>query len=113
MAEIEELNLKLKVGSLIRHEKFMDVALRIYTDPSIIGEIHRGLHFHGLWVNLGFTKSFEIGYSEELRIHLNNIGDWQVCTHPNVEDEQFLVRRMSRCYRNGPWIPLSLIQSNA
>lgn len=90
--------IKLKPYDVIKHKKFMDVAIQI-TKPPIITKSGK-LKIKGNWMNQAYVESFIIGKlknfgKSELVIMPENIKDWLVCLNPHAN-----------CVRNEKWIRL-------
>jgi len=86
----------VKLGQLIKHKRFMDVAIQItYIDDNGITT-----EYDGDWVNLAFVKSYLIGWSvmqtSKKLLTIENKEDWLVYGGDLLED----------CYRNGPWLEM-------
>ena len=67
---------------IIKHEKFMDVAIEI-TKP-IVRFPHKVI-IRGVWLNQGFVDTFPIGEKAKIDIKTEDIKNWFYCLEPNKQ----------------------------
>lgn len=77
------------INSIIKHEKFMDVAIRL-TRPVISSGPYYIIR--GNWINQGFVNTYDIGYKASIKIKKEDKKDWLICLNP-----------IAPCIRNEKW----------
>lgn len=85
----------IRPGDVIKHEKFMDVAVLVYS----VGVLEVGatsIQIYGTWMNQGYVRSWVIGDSTDFSIKVEDLSKWYLCV-----DEQ-----KDQCLRKCDWIPL-------
>jgi hypothetical protein len=65
---------KIEPNSIIKHEKFMDVCFQV----SQAFELGDDILIKGLWINMGFEKSWIIDKGE-IFIKRKDLDKWYVC----------------------------------
>ena len=75
-------------GDIIKHERFMDVAILLTADPMPLKE--GGLEIKGLWMNQAFVSSFVIDPIMEfgkarIKIKPGDVGKWFRCENPDTK----------------------------
>jgi len=91
----------IKVGQLIKHKGFKDVAIYVTFAPvdDITGKCRE---FDGRWINLAFVKSYDIGLTVKETsgklAYIADPNDWQI-----MHDDDFY----TDCYRYARWRELS------
>lgn len=81
----------MKPGLIIKHPRFMDVALLVHRVRGPYGPNQR-MEVIGDWINLGFERSFLIGERQKIRKTKSYFDQWQVCLDPELT-----------CLRNARW----------
>ena len=66
---------RIKVGDVIKHPRFLDVACLVNT-------IHETGDLTVFWINQGFTESWIISKNTS-RVSINK--DWLLCDTPNIK----------------------------
>lgn len=89
----------MRSGDIIKHEKFMDVAVLLTTDPMSLKD--GGYHIKGLWMNQAFTSSFIIDPIRQfgkvnIKIKEDRVSRWSICENPEA-----------KCVRYEKWSPIS------
>jgi hypothetical protein len=88
--------MKLTTGDIIKHEKFMDVALLIMR----IKEVDGHLKFRAMWINQGQNKSWFLPAPiQEFSIDLNDLHLWSKCMNNNA-----------KCVRHEKWEPITEVK---
>lgn len=77
------------VGKVIKHEKFLDVALLV-TSVGNVAHDATEIHVSGMWMNQGFVRSWMIGASANLTIKIEDFPKWSYCTN---EDQNPCLRK--------------------
>ena len=106
---------RLKIGAVIRHASFLDVALRLVSNPKIQEKAEHvplaGVGINGLWYNLGFNNTMNIGDTANYVVPWEKIaaGEYEILENPDMDKEPIFQRRLSKCYRSGPWSKILVI----
>lgn len=84
-----------KVGDIIKHDEFTDVAFSV-TAVYVVGA---DIAISGNYVNQGVHKSYLIPVpSEEIRLKTQQLVHWLVCEEPQAT-----------CIRNVPWARMATV----
>ncbi len=75
--------MKLKIGDIIKHEKFMDVAVVIASDPMPLKA--GGICVKGLWMNQAFVNSYIMSKTVYLKIKEEDLTKWSKCLDPTAK----------------------------
>lgn len=74
----------------IKHNRFMDVAIRLTKPMEKVGNSYI---IYGKYVNQAFVETFELGVPTKIMIPVAKLHEsWQYCVTPNVD-----------CIRNAEW----------
>ena len=96
----------LKKGDLLKHERSLDCAVRVWADP-LIQEDGR-IIIHVGWYNLGFNHTFFTNTpTQDITIHPDQLSSWLILVDPDFRWEP-VFRPCSRSYRNAKWEKLAL-----
>lgn len=95
----------IKPGSFIKHERFIDVC--IYVKKAY--DYGHGMEIKAVWWNMGFTKSYCIGYRQRLNIAKNKTY-LSKQRRTAIQDWEFLATRdqLFDCLRHAPWQEVKL-----
>jgi len=66
---------KIKPNNVIKHEKFIDVCFQV----SQASELDGAFIIKGLWINMGFERSWIIDKGE-IFIKIKDLDKWYMCT---------------------------------
>lgn len=81
----------IRKGMIIKHEKFMDVAFKVYKVFGPFGtEGYQKVK--GEWVNAGYVKSYCLGITQSFEIERKDLKNWLFCLEPQSE-----------CIRHANW----------
>ena len=84
--------MKITAGDILKHEKFMDVAILVMKAKIADGK----LNLRAMWVNQGQNKSWFLPVpTQEIVIDINDLHLWSRCTNNN-----------SKCVRHEKWEPI-------
>lgn len=75
----------IRPGDIIKHEKFMDVAVNV----SFVGCLEVGatsILVAGEWMNQGFEKSWNIGKMTLFDIPVDKLTEWYLCVNPEADE---------------------------
>jgi hypothetical protein len=78
-----------KVGDIVKHERFMDVALEVLRCV----EMPEYYAVNGVWVNQGFVKSYDIGRADLVKVSKDQKEQWYRC----------IDRSKDQCLRKCDW----------
>ncbi len=78
-------------GKFIKHKKFIDICINItYMDTN-----NSSLIIHGIFWNLGFVESFNIG--KKVNLNIINKNEWLILSDKGMKD---------KCFRYSKWSEL-------
>jgi hypothetical protein len=89
----------LKKGDLIKHERSLDCALRLWADPVI--KEHGTILLEVGWYNLAFRNTFFLGTGGSIEIHPDCLNKWLVLRDPDFQKEP--IQTCSKSYRHAKW----------
>ena len=73
----------IKVGDIIKHKAYMDVAIQVLltsTNPA-----NEEIMITGVWINQGQTKTYSINEIVERTIQKSQLSNWFKCIKPESE----------------------------